>query len=145
MHIVALVAVILLSLLSYAIKKDYRDRTGVDLPSARAWRGIKARGRKRGLSEEQTYYRWLAQAQKRERYISTAVVSPLQEQRPPPPVNASEIGRSGLAPAVYISCAFLALGMLIVAFGYFAHRTQPAVEIMPQPEVADTELPLPAP
>lgn len=59
------VVAIICLICSLAIGAAFRDKTGVDMPSNRAMRGIRRRARKAGINEWDAYAAHIARKQKR--------------------------------------------------------------------------------
>lgn len=65
MPIIALVILALLWVIIFALNKGFRDETGVAPPSSSAYRGIKRRARKKGVSTEAALNKWVDNKQRR--------------------------------------------------------------------------------
>jgi hypothetical protein len=51
--------------LSTALQKGFRQSTGVSMPTDKTLRGVRRRGRKKGLTETQAYEQYIARQQKK--------------------------------------------------------------------------------
>jgi len=60
-----LILVVIAFVFLTALQRDFRQRTGVTMPSNKTMRGIRRRGRKKGLTEWQAYEQYIARQQKK--------------------------------------------------------------------------------
>jgi len=59
MGAVAIVVAVVLLFIIAALRKGFKDETGVNMPSSRNYRQIKRRAQKKGTSTEQELDRWI--------------------------------------------------------------------------------------
>lgn len=65
MGIGAAILMVVLFVIMMGLSKSFRNEAGVAPPSASAYRGIKRRARKRGISTEQALDEWIENKQRR--------------------------------------------------------------------------------
>ena len=51
----------------FSLNTQFKEQTGVDMPSRGAARGIRRRARKAGISEEEALNRWIERKKRRQR------------------------------------------------------------------------------
>jgi hypothetical protein len=52
-------------MLMFAVNKQHREETGVNMPSRGAMKNIRRNARRKGITEEQAYNEWLLRKQRR--------------------------------------------------------------------------------
>ena len=63
MVVIGFVLAVLMIFVMFALNKEHRDETGVNMPSRNAMRNMRRRARKNGISEKQAYDDWLKRKQ----------------------------------------------------------------------------------